>query len=109
EPHPGGGDAVEVRRLIDFASVTTQRMRRVVVGKNEENVRPLGRGGCGKRTEDHQCESQDEPTGPANPEVGTLPLHGCDPRTIRLDNDQRKNVLPRNAEKPPGWSPSLMR
>jgi len=78
EPHSGGGDAVEVWRLVDFASVTTQRVRRVVIGENEEDVRPFCRGLRGSRGEESRRQSQDQRAEPANERAGARPFHASD-------------------------------
>ena len=59
EPHPGVGDAVEVRRLVDEAAVATHGMRRVVVGHDVEDVRPGRIGGdSGQRQQRGQQDSE---------------------------------------------------
>lgn len=43
QEHPLAGQPVEVRRLADLIAVAAERFRRLVVGEDEQEVRPLGR------------------------------------------------------------------
>jgi hypothetical protein len=63
EAHPFIGDAVDVRGLIEFAAVTTHGVSGVIVGHNEQYVRPgiaLSLGGS-RRHASHSREDQGKP------------------------------------------------